>query len=603
MSCLKVFRDHLELDGKRFELICGDFHYFRTLPGGWRRRLELAVDFGLTAIQTYMPWNQHEPEPGHFDFTGRLDLDAFLNLCQEYGLKVMLRPGPYICSEMDFGGLPWWLLSDPRAAVRCMDDRYIAAVDRYLDAVGRVFLPHLSTRGGCIIAVCVENEYGSYGNDAAYLAHLRDKYRSMGVDVPLYTTDGYGAAYSKYGSIPGIWAGVNYRIETEIAFAASREARPDQIPFAGEYWNGRAAHYDETFFHRAPEEIARGFVRAYELGGCLNSYMFCGGTNFGFTSGANYGKTFSPRPGDDRQIYRPLVTSYDVDAMVSEDGIPSEKYFLTRDLLDTFFGRAPRPHVRPAHPTQELSVRLTEACDLLDNLDTVSAGVFESPVPRPMEYFGQGYGFILYTATLHGRCVGQETVNIRGLADRALIYRNGEYIGKYFRDRESAPITSEFGEGDRLSILVENFGRISFGELYDRKGINEAVLLGCRRIFGWEIRTLPMDFRKPLRYTPVSGIRQNRPTFYRGMFDAQAGVDTCFEVNGWGKGFVRVNGFNIGRYWCTGPQMSLYVPGELLKEKDNTLEVFELHGAPECLTAQFGGILRLTAPIAPEHAI
>ena len=343
MGRLEIYPDKLQLDGQEFPLICGDFHYFRTLPGGWRRRLALMRDFGLTALQTYVAWNRHEREEGVYDFARELDLDAFLTLVEEYGLKVLLRPGPYICSETDFGGLPWWLLRDPRAAVRCSDECYLAAIDRWAARLAEEYLPHLSTRGGCVIAICVENEYGSYGSDTAYLNHIRDTCRALGVDVPLYTTDGAGGAYSKYGQMDGLWAGVNYRIETEEAFTILRSERPDQLPFAGEYWNGRSSHWDETFFHREPAPIADGFMKALEMGGGICAYMFCGGTNFGFWNGANF-STYSPRPDAHAVLYRPLVTSYDVDAMVSEDGIPSEKYFITRDRLDAFLQKPPRAY-------------------------------------------------------------------------------------------------------------------------------------------------------------------------------------------------------------------------------------------------------------------
>ncbi len=249
---------------------------------------------------------------------------------------------------------------------------------------------------------------------------------------------------------------------------------------------------------------------------------------------------------------------------------------------------------------QTLTVPLTHRCDLFDRLDTIQPERHSSAAPRPMEDFGQGYGFILYRTTLHGPRIGPEPIELRGLADRAVLYLNGRYIGRYMRDRVSEPIRVAVGEGDRLDILVENCGRVCFGDIIDRKGILEAVTISRRRVFNWEIRCLPMDSDVPYdAYTGVS--LPERPAFYRGVFDAIAGVDTYFDASGWEKGFVRVNGFNIGRYWSAGPQTSLYVPGDLLRSSGNVVEVFELHTPSP--TVVFTDSLRLTSPVSAAHTV
>jgi len=569
MSKLEILKDGLLLDGEPFLLVGGDFHYFRTLKTGWRKRLELMKDFGLTAVQVYVPWSYHEPKEGNFDFSGNLDLDEFLSLVEEYGMKIMLRPSPYICAEVDFGAMPWWLLKNPDICFRCMDDTYIAAVDKYYDYLCKIIVPHLSTNGGGIIAVALENEYGSYGNDFEYIRHLQHKLEDNGVDVPFYTCDGDTLYFLKYGMLKDIWSCMDYRWDSKAAFARHRELQPQFVPYASECWTCANQRWDEPQIPRDLDEVVRSFKDALEDGGMFNFYMFAGGTNFGFTSGAaRFGK------------YRPFCTSYDMESPITEYGALTEKYFACRDVLDDFLNKPRRPHIYPKYEAQHVSVDITEYCDLLDNIDVISSKTVESVNPKPMEYLDQGYGFILYSTTLNGPVNGKEVFKILELHDRATLYLDGKYLGTMYRDRVHNPIAAEVDEGTRLDILVENFGRLNFTEFdTERKGILVGVTLGDHRIYHWKNRCLPMDETTQIPYSkiPKGGVRLNRPAFYRGFFDAKQGVDTFVDTVGWTKGFVRINGFNLGRYWRAGPQRTLYLPGELLKEKDNCIEFFDIH--------------------------
>ncbi|MBO7762397.1 MAG: beta-galactosidase [Clostridia bacterium] len=551
--------------------LAGDIHYFRIYPGGLRRRLTYMKAFGITVLQTYVPWSLHEPEKGQFCFDGLCDLEGFLKLAQEMGFKVMLRPSPYICSECDFGGLPYWLLKE-KMSVRSHDPRYMKHVADYYKVLCPVFVPYLESHGGPIIATCIENEYGSYGNDSEYLAALIDLLRQNGVDGKLYTTDGRFPSHMVYGHIPGIWAGVNYRVESRIALDALREKRPNDPALIGEYWSGRAIHKGEPYAPRNVAEVAEGFREALENGGLMTFYMFAGGTNFGFFSGALFGNTFGTAPAPPKYI--PHTTTYEEDALLSEQGLPTEKYFACRKVYFDFLGQPEPPMPCVAYETQTPKIRITEAAPLWDQVDYAKA--VDSIEPMTMEELGQGYGYLLYRTEIIGCGEGQELC-IPGLHDRADVYLDRRYIGTLMCDRpERVRINLPYGQRATLELLVENMGRIYYGaHLTDRKGIDGGVMLGSIhgvRLFGW--KNLPLDISFDTHgFVPCEG-----PAVLRGHFAATPGKDTFLDMRGMKKGYVRINGFNLGRYWNAGPQYTLYVPGELLRE-ENTVEIFEQYGA------------------------
>lgn len=574
---LEIHNNSLTLDGEPFELISGSMHYFRIFPSQWEKRLKLMKDFGLTAVQTYVPWNAHEKRPGQFDFSGMLDLKKYLETAQKVGLKVLLRPSPYICSEWDFGGLPWWLLKERDMRIRCMDEKYTAAVEKYYERLCSEFVPMLSTNGGNVIAVCIENEYGSYGSDKEYLEFVKDCLIKNGVDVPFYTTDGYLFDMLKHGTLENVWAGANYRSESKVAIEELRKFQPDKPAYLGEFWDGRAIHVDNKFEYREVAPIAASFKEALENGGLVNFYMFGGGANFGFMNGANYGYDFTPRKGETEK-YIAHVTSYDEDAPINENGQPTAKYFALRDVLDDFKSLPRRERIMPEYETQEIkNVKITEYAPLFVNLDNISAAV-ESPMPKTMEELDFGYGYVLYSTFLYGPSNGaSRELCIDGLQDRATVYLDGEYIGSYMRDRDDETINITVPEnGARLDILVENMGRINFGKWmqYERKGITEQVCLGYNILHKWKNYPLPVDNIEKLEYTESKPA--NVPSFCRGRFKARVGVDTFLRFDDFCKGNVWINGFNIGRYWNKGPHETLYVPGDIIKE-ENEIVIFEIH--------------------------
>ena len=594
MSLMTIERDRLLLDGEPFYLASGDMHYFRFFPGGWRRRLELMKDFSLTAVQTYVPWNAHEPRPGQYDFSGNLDLGAFLSLCQEIGLYVLLRPSPYICSEWDMGGLPGWLLKTGDIALRTSDVEFIEPMTRYIKRLCGEFVPYLSTNGGPIIAVAIENEYGSYGNDMEYLRIQKDLMTECGVNVPFYATDGDAPHLLHNGRCDeSVWAGVNYRIASKSAIRKLKEFQPDRPPLVGEYWSGRSMHWQDEFHHREPEPAAKAYRHALEMGAYVNFYMFAGGTNFGFMHGANFGKLGIDGP-EEQMRYISGMTSYDVDALISENGEPTAKYYACRRELDEFLGKPARRPDPPKYETQKPeSVRLDEAFSLFDNLDVLTEKCVRRGNVVNMEALDQDYGFILYSTKVQHTDDCMRQLFIDGLADRATVYVDGKYAGMMMRDQKTPPVRFQIApEGSRIDILVENMGRINFGILDDKKGINGWVEMeivqpdgaawrSLSRLMNWEIRTIPM---KDISLLHPGGMEAESPLFYRGRFSAKPGVDTFADMSSWVKGNVWINGFNLGRYWNVGPQQALYLPGELLKE-ENEIVILELHPGHEAIAA------------------
>lgn len=571
MSILEIKNDKLMLDENEFYLACGDIQYFRIFPGEWKSRLEAMKDFGLTAVQTYCPWNLHEKNEGEFDFSGMLDLRRFLEICAEVGLKVLLRPSPYICGEWDFGGLPWWLLKDRHMRVRCSYPAFLEKVRSYYKRIVPEFLPYLSTNGGPIIAVCIENEYGTFGLDIDYLRFLADELRTNGVDVPLYQTD-CSEQGIRFTNPLGIWQATNYRIESETAVPKLQEIQPNMRAFVGEYWSGRSVYWGESGERREITSVAAGYRKALDLGAYVSFYMFAGGTNFGFMNGSRVTKPFNGK-GDN--IFRAITTSYDCDGLLSEDGSATEKYYACRRELDEYLNKPVREYHIPDPEFQETECELTEVCGLFENLDALSAPI-RSAEPLSFEELDCPYGFVLYRTITPSGWNRELTLNIKDVRDRAMVFVDGEFKGTFLRDHQASSIKINAEKPHRLDILVENMGRTNTcPQFVEEKGIMGSVLFGVSNLYGWECYPLPLDNTDVLKFNDHADI--DSPSFLRGSFSARAGIPTHLDMRGFGKGIVFLNGFNLGRYWKIGPQQTLYVPGELMKE-NNEIIIFELEG-------------------------
>lgn len=562
------------LDGKPFRILSGALHYFRVVPEYWRDRLEKMRAFGLNTVETYVPWNLHEPRPGEFHFEGMLDIVKFIEMANDVGLKVIVRPGPYICSEWDFGGLPSWLLKDPAMQVRCAYPPYLAAVDRYFDVLLPLLTPLQSTRSGPIIAMQVENEYGTYGNDKVYLRHLADGMKARGIDSFLFTSDGPRDICLQGGTLPDIFKTVNFAFEAKEAFAKLREYQPEGPLMVMEFWSGWFDHWGEP--HHISEDGSDSIQRSLDtldeilaLGASVNFYMFHGGTNFGFMNGANA----DPTP------YQADVTSYDYACPISECGDLAPRYAGYREVLKKYVEIPSIAHIQPVAKRAYGKIKLTESVGLLESLDGLSQPRL-SVNAHPMEMYDQDYGFILYRTQVTGPRMG--VLRVRGLHDRAQIFINGELVNVLDRESGNEYASVEVANDVQLDILVENMGRVNFDPaLRDRKGITDGVTINNQYQFGWEVFPLPLNDLSQLKFSPLNNLPQAQPAFYRGSFAIEDLADTFLALPGWTKGVVWLNGFNLGRFWERGPQKTLYIPAPLLKRGQNELIVFELHGAQQ----------------------
>jgi beta-galactosidase len=554
--------EHLLLDGKPFRIISGSIHYSRVPREYWRDRLRKIRSLGLNTICTYLFWNLHEAEPGAFNFTGNLDAAAFLRMAQEEGLWVLLRPGPYICSEWDFGGLPSWLLATRGMKVRTTDPRFLEASRKYMSEVGRQLAALQVSHGGPIIMVQVENEYGSFGKDHVYMGAVEQMIRDAGFEVTLFTSDGSEPAELAGGTLSDAISVINFGDTDDPArefsnFAKFRQNVPRMV---GEFWDGWFDHWGEHHHVTPPEVSARKLDWLLAQGISANLYMVHGGTSFGFMSGANFDSA-----------YQPDISSYDYDSPLDEAGRPTAKFHALREVIRKHLPAGVEPPALPAPlPVIEIPVfQLSGSSGLAPLL----RDPIRSERPQTMEAVGQSYGFILYRTKIEYPARGR--LEITEVRDYTLVLEGSICLGVIDRRLKQTGLEVELAAGATLDILVENMGRTNYGAhmVDDRKGITECVSLAGKELTGWEIFRLPLTNLSALAFTPE---RKPAPAFYHGTFELETVGDTFLDMRGWGKGCVWVNGHNLGRYWRIGPQQSLFLPGPWLMKGKNEVVVLDL---------------------------
>ncbi|MBK7713446.1 MAG: beta-galactosidase [Bacteroidales bacterium] len=554
------------LDGMLFQIISGEIHPARIPAEYWRHRVQMAKAMGCNTIAAYIFWNYHESEEGKYDFTtGNHNLQEFFKIVQEEGMWLIVRPGPYVCAEWEFGGIPPYLLRIPDIKLRCMDPRYMTAAERYISKLAEEIKPFMVTRGGPILMMQIENEYGSFGNDRNYMHRLKEVWKASGVDIATFTGDGPTEYMLEAGSLEGSAVGLDPG-SSQADFDLGAKMNPGVPVFSSETYPGWLTHWGEEWIRPDTTQLLKEVKFLMDNRKSFNLYVLHGGTNFGFTAGANSGG----------KGYEPDVTSYDYDAPVTEQGQITPKYLALRKLIGSYLPKGKKlPPIPEPVPAMEIApIGLQPFASVWDKLPQPVMTV----QPKPMEAFGQDYGFILYSTELIGHKSGKLVVT--DIHDYATVFLNGVYIGKLDRREgiNSIEIPASNVKNPVLEILVEAMGRINFAQyMIDRKGITDRVTLNGMTLMNWKVYNLPMD-KKYVYDLRSSGTTLKKPgIFFRGTFFIQKGGDTYFDVINYTKGVVWINGHNLGRYWNIGPQVRLYCPSSWLYEGANEILIFDLH--------------------------
>ena len=565
MSIFEVKEEFL-LDGKPVKLLSGAIHYFRIMPEYWENCFYNLKAMGFNTVETYIPWNIHEPEEGVFDFSGNKDVVRFVRLAQSMGLMVILRPTPFICAEWEFGGLPSWLLRYPDMKVRTNTPLFLSKVDAYYKELFSRIAPLQITQGGLVIMMQVENEYGSFGNDKNYLRAIKGIMEKYGVRVPLFTSDGAWPAALEAGNLveDGVLATGNFGSRSDENLDAMeaffREKGVKMPLMCMEFWDGWFNRWKEPVITRDAEDLAME-VKQLLKRASINLYMFQGGTNFGFYNGC------SARGNNDL----PQITSYNYDAVMTEWGQPSDKFYKLRQVIRELYPQIPtmepRDNERFAYP----QAKLTGKVSLFSCIDQL-AGCRKSDVPLTMEEAGPGFGYMLYRTHVKGF---GERMKVKAIqtSDRAHFYLNGTLEGVQYQHEIGTEIEMYFEKGDNtLELLVENMGRVNYGYKLQaptqKKGIRTGVMTDIHFESGWEQYALPLDNVGKIDFS--GGWKQDDPAFYRYEFEAEEPRDTFLDCRGLGKGAAFINGFNLGRYWYEGPA--------LIKRGKNEIIIFETEG-------------------------
>ncbi|XP_065928820.1 beta-galactosidase isoform X3 [Magallana gigas] len=582
-------------DGKAFRYVSGSIHYMRVPKEYWRDRLEKMYAAGLDAIQFYIPWNYHEPEIGQYNFEGQRDFVQFIKLAQEVGLLVLIRAGPYICGEWEFGGFPAWLLKEnPKMVLRKMDPTYIKYVDTWMDKLLPMLTPLMYENGGPILMVQIENEYGSYfACDHDYMAHLFIKARQiLGPRSIIYTTDGDLQSNFQCGPTPGAYAttdfGVTLFFNPQKSFQPQRDYEPFGPLVNSEFYPGWLDHWGYPHSTVNLDVFSKALDLLLDYGANVNMYMFEGGTNFGFWNGANYAP------------YQAVPTSYDYDAPLTEAGDITDKYIAIRQVISKYKQLPSMPIPKNTTKTAYGKVEMSFMATVQDALATLCPkGPIKSQYPLTMEAIGQWQGFVLYRHTLLGDTPSEpKTLDLSGVRDRAYLMINQVPQGIFDRNgQKTMNITLKVNE--TIDILVENMGHIGFGSEMNNnsKGLIRNVTFGGSILTGWSIFPLTVENFKP---SSLSGIYRDKPfrngnlttpSFYVGKLHVpKEPTDTFLDMSAWGKGqnlIMSSSMINVGRYWpYVGPQVRLYVPKPFLAPSPtiNYIIMFELEQAP-CDTA------------------
>ncbi|WFR58231.1 beta-galactosidase [Anaerocolumna sp. AGMB13025] len=566
MSLFEI-KDQFYYNGKPVQIISGAIHYFRIVPQHWRDCLLKLKAMGCNTVETYIPWNMHEPKKGEFHFEGLTDIKQFVQTAADLGLWVIIRPSPYICAEWEFGGLPAWLLKEDGMHLRSVYEPFLKHVDEYYSKLFKVIGPLQLPYGGPVIMMQIENEYGYYGDDTAYMEAIKALMLKHGAKVPLLTSDGPWGDAMVCGKLEGVLPTGNFGSKMKSQFETLKKHTDGGPLMCMEFWVGWFDHWGNGGHVTSNLEDNCMDLKEALLYGNINIYMFIGGTNFGFMNGSNY-----------YNVLTPDVTSYDYDAVLTESGDITQKYLEFQKVIGEHIKL---PEVKLANRPEKAAygeLFVKDRVSLFSVLSDISEPVKDT-FPKSMERLGQSYGYILYHSSL-SKEEKLEQLRLWDANDRANVFINEEPVITLY-DRElltEHEVVFTFEKNSNIDILMENMGRVNFGPLLERqrKGIDGCVQINGHMHMNWTHYPLPLDNLSKLNFTKE--YKKGVPAFYRFDLWVEELGDTYIDLEGWGKGCVFINGFNLGRFWEIGPQKRLYLPAPLLIQGQNEIIIFETEG-------------------------
>lgn len=581
------------LNGKPFVVKAAELHYPRIPRPYWEHRIKMCKALGMNTVCLYVFWNIHEQQEGRFDFTGNNDVAEFCRLAQRNGLYVIVRPGPYVCAEWEMGGLPWWLLKKKDIRLREPDPYFMERVKLFERKVGEQLASLTIQNGGPIIMVQVENEYGSYGENKAYVSAIRDIVRQSGFDkVTLFQCD-WASNFEKNGLDDLVWT-MNFGTGADIdqQFRRLGELRPNAPQMCSEFWSGWFDKWGARHETRPAKAMVEGIDEMLSKGISFSLYMTHGGTSFGHWAGAN-------SPG-----FAPDVTSYDYDAPINEYGQATPKYWELRHTMEKYNdgGKLPAPPKAPMPVITIPKFVLTEYAPLGNGMGSS----VQSRDIRSFEDMDMGWGIADYSTALPKIPVGS-MLTLNEPHDFAQVFVDGKYIGKIDRVKnEKTLMLPPVEKGAELCIRIEAMGRINFGRaIKDYKGITKEVTISAEmdgheaswNLKNWTIVPIPDNYETAVKALSVGTETSKRTRqhaklltkagYYRGHFMLRKPGDTFLNMEAFGKGQVYVNGHAIGRFWNIGPQQTLYLPGCWLKQGRNEVIVLDVVG-PKGEPTSFG---------------
>ncbi|MDF2587888.1 MAG: Beta-galactosidase [Anaerocolumna sp.] len=560
-------KDDFYLNDEKIKIISGGMHYFRIVKEYWRDRLVKLKNLGCNTVETYIPWNMHEPHKGTYCFEGMLDIKEYIELAQEIGLWVIVRPSPYICAEWEFGGLPAWLLAEDGMRLRGSYEPFLNHVRDYYKELFKILSPLQINYGGPIIMMQIENEYGYYGNDTNYLEILKDIMIQNGTVVPMITSDGPWGDALNCGSVPGVLPTANFGSKAKEQFEILEKHTSGGPLMCMEFWIGWFDYWGSDKHQTSDlSDNVKNLSDILQVGN-VNIYMFHGGTNFGFMNGSNYYDKLTPD-----------VTSYDYDSLLTEGGKITPKYEAFKKIIKEYNNSPELEYTSQVIDMNYGDLKVKEKVSLSETINDLTEGI-NSTYPKSMEKLGQNYGYILYRSYLTKE-KKIEKIRLWDASDRAQIFINDKLITTLY-DLEllnEVSLGIDLAENSKIDILVENMGRVNFGPKLEkqRKGIDGGVQINDHGHLNWEHFTLSLDNITNVDFS--KGYTEGTPAFYLFEFDCERQGDTYLDFSGWGKGCAFINGFNLGRFWEIGPQKRLYIPGPLIKVGKNTIILFETEG-------------------------